>query len=99
MAALGYSLSVQSLDAELSVLLIHQNGGLVPVFMIRFSFVVLFLDLQYHEMNLASGAQTFRLGWVGPVSLLHGSAVYSWQHLRGHRRPESYYTPSYLVSG
>ena len=43
--------------------------------MIRVSFVVLFLDLQYHEMNLASGAQTIRLGWAGPVSYLHGRAT------------------------
>jgi len=44
-------------------------------FMIRASFVALFLDLQYHEMNLASGAQTIRLGWAGPVSYLHGRAT------------------------
>jgi hypothetical protein len=43
--------------------------------MIRVSFVVLFLSLQYHEMNLASGAQTIRLGWAGPVSYLHGRAT------------------------
>jgi hypothetical protein len=44
-------------------------------FMIQFSSVVLFLGLQYHEMNLASGVQTFRLGWAGPVSFLHGRAA------------------------
>ena len=43
--------------------------------MIRASFVALFLDLQYHEMNLASGAQTIRLGGAGPVSFLHGRAT------------------------
>ena len=75
MAAPRYGLFGLSNYAELSVLLIHQNGGLVPEFMIRVSFVVLFLDLQYHEMNLASGAQTIRLGWAGPVSYLHGRAT------------------------
>jgi hypothetical protein len=40
--------------------------------MIRFSFIVLFLGLQYHEMNLDTGAQTMRLGWAGPVSYVLG---------------------------
>jgi len=43
--------------------------------MIHFSCVVLFLGLQYHEMSLDAGAQTIRLGWAGPVSLLHGRAA------------------------
>jgi hypothetical protein len=75
MAALGDGLSVLFICDSLSVRLIHQNGGLMSGFMIRASFVALFLDLQYHEMNLASGAQTIRLGWAGPVSYLHGRAT------------------------
>ena len=43
--------------------------------MIQFSGIVLLLGLQYHEMSLDAGAQTIRLGWVGPVSSLHGSAA------------------------
>jgi len=43
--------------------------------MIRFSFVVPFLGLRYHELSLASGAQTYRLAWAGPVSFLHGCAL------------------------
>jgi len=49
--------------------------NVICVFIIRFSFIVLFLGLQYHEMSLDTGAQTIRLGWAGPVSRLHGSAV------------------------
>jgi len=43
--------------------------------MIYTSIIVLFLGLQYHEMSLASGAQTMRLGGAGPVSHLHGGAT------------------------
>jgi len=43
--------------------------------MIQFSIIVLFLGLQYDSMSLDSGAQTNRLGWAGPVSLLYGTAI------------------------
>jgi hypothetical protein len=43
--------------------------------MIRYSIIVLFLGLQYYERSLDSGAQTYRLGWAGPVSYLHGDAA------------------------
>ena len=56
-------------------------------FMIRASFVALFLDLQYHEMNLASGAQTIRLGWAGPVSYLHGRATLTGCFFRAFTSP------------
>ena len=71
-------------------------------FMIQFSSVVLFLGLQYHEMNLASGAQTYRLGWAGPVSFLHGRAVltgcfYSVRPLYSLRLSLLHLHPSYFL--
>jgi len=42
-------------------------------FMIRFSSVVPFLDLQYHETSLDTGAQNRPRGQVWPVSRLLGS--------------------------
>jgi hypothetical protein len=44
-------------------------------FMVQCSCVDPFLGLRYHEMSLDTGAQTMRLGWAGPVSLVHGSAT------------------------
>jgi len=51
----------------------------ILVFMIRVSFIVLFIGLQYHETNLASGAQTMRLGWAGPVSNVLGGMTLTGQ--------------------
>jgi len=58
--------------------------------MILFSIIVLFVGLQYHEMSLASGAQTIRLGGAGPVSHLHGGATltgcfFTWFKVPGSR--------------
>jgi len=46
--------------------------------------VVLPLGLRYHEVNLAPGAQTIRLGRAGPVSYLLGGVTLAGCFSIGH---------------
>jgi hypothetical protein len=50
--------------------------------MINTSVLVLILGLLYHYMSLASGVQTIRPSWPGPVSDVlagaHSPAVFHW---------------------
>jgi len=48
--------------------------------MINTSKLVLFTGLLYHYMSLASGVQTIRPSWPGPVSDLFGDVMLTGCH-------------------